>query len=201
MKRAHAKDPGPRRARKRIAFRTVVMAWGVTLFTLSVFVVGTIPAQRETLVSNMRRQAEIVARSVTQVTIKSIVVEDYGTVIEHCMKVVKDPETVPYVVVTRKDGFSLVTTAEGWRQEQLAGIWTAGDATDGMFVTTELDDEEVFHYSYPVRHSGIDWGWLHMGFSLEQYRSSLRTAYIRTMLPPLSAPYAATRCRSSSRAG
>jgi two-component system, NtrC family, sensor kinase len=45
-----------------------------------------------------------------------------------------------------------------------------------------LAGQRVFHFSYPVHYSGIDWGWIHVGLSLDQFDPDLRSIYLRTIL-------------------
>jgi PAS domain S-box-containing protein len=178
-----ASEGPPRQPRRRIMLRTVVLALGVTLFTLGMFVVGTIPYQKRLLVQSMESKAEVLATSVSQVTVTSIITEDYTAVIEHCMKVVKERPTVSYLVLVKKDGFSLIHTREGWRQEQLSGFWTRAErGAKGMFIKSPFTEEQVYRYRYPVEYSGIKWGWMNIAFSLDAFSAGVRMIYLRTVL-------------------
>ena len=170
--------------RKSILFRTATLSWIVTILALGLFMVFIIPYQKDILIDRMESTAEVVATSIDQVTVTSIVVEDYSTAIDHCSKVVQERPSVLYLVITRKDGFSLIHRAGGWRFQSLDGYWRpAGEnPAMGAFRHSELAGEEVFHYSYPLRYSGIDWGWIHIGLSLEQFSADLRSIFIWTIL-------------------
>jgi len=163
--------------------RTVLLAWGVILLAMSMFVVGTIPHQKATLLKSLESKAEVVATSVAQVTIKSVVAEDYTAVIEHCTEVVQEQPSVRFVVITRKDGFSLVHTRNGCFQDELKGIWTPEARTGGGRLSqNELEDGRVYHFAYPVSHSGSHWGWIHIGFSTDTFSSGVKTIYQRTAM-------------------
>ncbi|MBI5385422.1 MAG: HAMP domain-containing protein [Verrucomicrobia bacterium] len=43
-----------------------------------------------------------------------------------------------------------------------------------------LFNRRVFHYSQPFDYSGIQWGWIHVGLSLESYDRSVNQVYRRT---------------------
>ena len=47
---------------------------------------------------------------------------------------------------------------------------------------SELINQGVFHFSSPLDYSGIPWGWIHIGMSLEQLSKNVRANYIRLML-------------------
>jgi PAS domain S-box-containing protein len=49
----------------------------------------------------------------------------------------------------------------------------------GISVVSEFH-RRVFHYSQPFDYSGIQWGWVHVGLSLETYDHSVATVYRRT---------------------
>jgi PAS domain S-box-containing protein len=170
---------------RKIIFRTATLSWILVIVSLGLYLTFTLPYQKRIIIDNMGSEAQNIAASISQVTATAIVAEDYSSAIDHCMKVVKDSSSLQYVVITRNDGFSLLQTEAGWRQDQLGGIWTPG-VTDrtarGGFLQSDIVGVEVFHYSYPFEYSGIDWGWIHIGLSLQKYRADLRELYVRTIL-------------------
>ncbi len=174
----------PRLGRRSILFRTAMLSWIVIILTLGLFLVLIIPIQKHTLIDSMESKAEVIATSIEELTITSIVAEDYSSVVDHCSKVVNERPSVLYLVITRKDGFSLVHTARQWSRKQLSGHWNPSpeDADRVRFIESELIGEAVFHYSYPIDHPGIDWGWIHIGLSLKKYNDDLRSVYVRTVL-------------------
>jgi len=174
---------GPRSFGLRsILVRTAVLSWVVVTLALSAFIGIIIPYQKDILEEQLKSTAEVVATSIDQVTVSSIVVEDYSPVIEHCLKVVGERPTVLYLVITRRDGFSLVHQADGWGYRQLEEWWQPeGERPPGLMVDSELVGQEVYHYSYPLGYSGIDWGWIHIGLSLAQFQKDLRVIYTQTI--------------------
>ena len=170
--------------RKGIVYRTALVLGVVIAFTLSLFILLIIPYQRNMLIERLKTTAEIIATSIEKVTVTSIVVEDYSTVVEHCIKVVNERPSVLYLVITRRDGFSLVHTANRWRQEKWEGYWNPAskEAAVNSFIDSDLVGEEVFHYSHALGYSSIDWGWINIGLSIEKYDEDLRSIYTRTIL-------------------
>ena len=116
----HALKTTPRR---RILLRTVGMSWVMILFTVAIFLVALIPYQRTQLVGEMDQRARVVFTSIAQVAMESILLEDLGAVVEYCLNVVSQNPSLAYLVVTRKDGFSLVHTRDAWKQDSLDGLW------------------------------------------------------------------------------
>lgn len=166
------------------------MAWFLVVFTAVVFVFSTIPSQREQLLEEMRQRAKVAFTSTAQAAIESIVLEDYSSIVEHCINMVSQNPGLKYVVLTRHDGFSLVHTPALWRQDQLDGLWTPlsrEEDLSGRFVTHEFSDDKAYHLSYPLSYSGIEWGWIHLGLSPEKFYKDLRVLYTRTFLTALLA--------------
>jgi uncharacterized protein YqhQ len=110
------------RLSKGILPRTALLALAVISFTLGLFILLIIPHQRATLIQGLKSKAEVIATSIEQVTVTSIVVEDYSTVVDHAIKVTQDRPSVLYLVITRKDGFSLIHTADSWQRKSLEGF-------------------------------------------------------------------------------
>jgi two-component system, sensor histidine kinase len=168
----------------RIVLRVTIIISALIFVTLGLFVASTIPYQRTAILDAMESEAKSTVTSIDQVTASAIITEDFGTVVEHCLRVVKESPTIAYVVVTRNDGFSLVITKDGWNQETLNGIWIPkGPRTStSSFLKTKFSSEEVYNYTHPFQYSGIDWGWIHIALSLKKFNADIRSMYVRTIL-------------------
>lgn len=168
--------------RQRILLRTVSLSWLLIIITLGLYVAANIPFQKKTLMENMESEAKNLVAPIDQVTTAAIITGDFGAAGEHCTGVVRDGSAIRYLVITWDNGSSLVTTSKGWKQTQLDGIWNPSDSrtAKGEIIKSGLVGEEVFHFSYPFRHSGRDRGWIHIGLSLNKYYSDLNNLYART---------------------
>ncbi|MBF0546306.1 MAG: response regulator [Candidatus Riflebacteria bacterium] len=168
-----------------ILFRTVSFFLLVMIISLGSFAVFIWPLLRNTLEKSLEKQARTLSSSVAQVIISSIVTEDFGTAVEHCTKVLSETEMVRYIVVTRKDGFSLVHFPGGWRQETLQGRWNPPEnfiASGGICKNELGQDEEVYSFSSPLKYFNIDWGAIHIGISIFSYQKDLRKIFRSTVL-------------------
>jgi PAS domain S-box-containing protein len=169
---------------QRIVIRVALISSALIIISLGLFVLATIPYQRTAILDAMKSEARSTVTSIDQVTASAIITEDFGTVVEHCLRVVQESPSIVYVVVTRNDGFSLSMTKNGWEQKTLQGIWAPpGErVASSRFLDTDISKEEVFHYSHPFQYSGIDWGWIHIGLSLKKFNSDIGNMYRRTSL-------------------
>ncbi|MRR06454.1 MAG: PAS domain S-box protein, partial [Deltaproteobacteria bacterium] len=172
---------------QRIVIRVALISSTLIIISLGLFILATIPYQRTAILDAMKSEAKSTVTSIDQVTASAIITEDFGTVVEHCLRVVQESPSIVYVVVTRNDGFSLIMTKQGWEQKTLKGVWLPpGERVAGnRFLNTEISKEEVYHYSHPFQYSGIDWGWIHIGLSLKKFNSDISDMYLRTSLMAL----------------
>jgi PAS domain S-box-containing protein len=168
---------------KSILFRTTMLCWLIIVLTLGIFLLLVFPYQKKALLDSMISKASAISSSIAQVTTSAVVNEEYSEVIRHCLKVIEENPSIIYVVITKKDGFSLVHKAKTWKAEQLSGIWNHSIHVppEGMFMKNDLTGERVFHFSYPFSYSGIDWGWINIGLSLEEFNKNLKFIYMRTL--------------------
>ena len=168
---------------KGILVRTALLSWILIIATLLIFIIGTLPYQKEVLVERMKSEANDIAGSIGQVTATAIINNDYGFTVDHCMKIIKQSNSILYIIITRKDGFSLVHTANGWKQENLKddlNLPKTKEVSD-EFVYSSFVGQEVFHFSYPFSYSGIDWGRINVGLSLSKYNQNIKELYYRTI--------------------
>lgn len=171
---------------RSILFRTTRLAGLVSFMTIALFTIFLISHQKGLLTERLASTAEVIATSIDQVAVSSIVVEDYSTVIEHCQKVVAERPSVAFLVITRKDGFSLINIATGWRHQTLKDAWTHpkshSNPQANRFAYSDLVDKEVYHYAYRLEYSGINWGWIHVGLATENFHKDLNQIYTRTLV-------------------
>jgi len=178
---------GPREPAKLrgfgIAARTAVFSGLIATVTLFLFVVAILPQQKQTLEDNLRSKAVGVAVSLRDVTSSAVVNEDYSSVVDHCVEMIKGDPAIEFIVVTRNDGFSLVHDRTGWRSQPLDSEWHSNKRiATGSIREVPLFQRRVYAFSQPFEYSGIEWGWIHIGLSLDAYDHSIHTLYRRTAL-------------------
>ena len=178
------KTPVRRRNHRRslgILTKTALLSWLVTIVTMAVFVAGILPAQKQTFLENLQSKAHGVSVSLQDIAAGAVVTEDYSEVVDHCMEVLSGDSTIKHLVLTRNDGFALIHTRDGWRSENLGVEWYPSNRQSVHEVLEpHFLDEEVFQYSRPFGYSGIEWGWIHVGLSLDAYRDNVKASYTRT---------------------
>ena len=172
----------PRRGLGILA-RTALLSWLLAMVTLAIFIALVIPGQRNAFVANLESKAHGVAASLQELAAGAAISEDYSAIVDHCTRILAEDSSIEYLVLTRKDGFSLFHDRTGWRTEELAGPWLPEKRVAGGHICRAgTSDGKVYHYSRPFDYSGIEWGWIHVGLSLHSYDENVHALYSRASL-------------------
>ena len=173
----------PKSRWRGITLRTALLSWFVAIVTLLLFVFALLPQQKRTFLENLRSKAYGVTVSLRDVAAGAVVNEDYSSVVDHCTEMLKGDPSIDYIVITRNDGFSLVHDRSAWNSKTLNATWHPAQRTaTGGIETVSLFDRRVYAYSQPFDYSGIEWGWIHVGLSLDAYDRNIVGLYRRTVL-------------------
>jgi signal transduction histidine kinase len=169
------------RLSKGITRRITLLGWVVTLVTLAVFVTVIVPEQKHEFQLNLESKARGVAASIRGVAAGAAVSEDYSAVVDQAMQVLSADQAIDYVVITKNDGFSIVIDRTTWKIEKLGDAWHPVVRTPSSSIgSSPLFGRRVFQYAFPFDYSGIQWGWIHVGLSLDAYDESVRRTYKST---------------------
>ncbi len=165
--------------RLNIALRTALLSWTVTLATLLVFVMVILPWQEQTFLRNLDSKAHGVSISLQGVAAGAAVNEDYSSVVDHAREMITGDPTIAYLIITKNDGFSLIHDRSGWHSEtNAAPEWRP--AVRQAFSRIHFNPHlkvRAFTHSQPFDYSGIEWGWIHVGLSLDSYDQSVAQLY------------------------
>ncbi len=168
---------------KSILVRVALLSWLLVIVTLLIYITGIIPSQKEVLKERMKTEAKDIASSIGQVTATAIINNDYGYTVDYCLKMIKQSNSILYIVVTRNDGFSLVHTANSWREDTIknALYLPKVKGSEAQFIYSSLVEQEVFHFSYPFTYSGINWGRINIGMSVTSFNKNMNNLYYKTV--------------------
>jgi signal transduction histidine kinase len=166
---------------KGIALRITLLGWLVTLVTLGVFIMVIVPEQKSEFELSLESKARGVAVSIRGVAAGAAVSEDYSEVVDQAMQVLSGDKAIDYVIMTKNDGFSVVVDRSAWKIEKLGDAWRPAARMPASSIgTSPLFGRRVFQYALPFDYSGIQWGWIHIGLSLDAYDQSVWRTYRST---------------------
>jgi PAS domain S-box-containing protein len=166
---------------KGVTARISGLSWMVTLSTLIIFVTASVPDQKRDLLEGLRSKARAVSVSLAEGMAGAAVNEDYSSVVDQCVRELAEDKAIEYVVIAKNDGFSLIVEKSGWRTQNLGAFWRpAARVPDGHIETVPMFGLRAFHFATPFDYSSIEWGWIHVGLSVDAYDRSVRGIYRRT---------------------
>ena len=165
-----------------IYLRTTLLAWMVCVVAIALFGLQIIPQQKQVYLDVLNSKAHVLISSIHDVAAGAVVTEDYSEVVEHCMEIIMNNDSISYIVLEGNDGMTLVHTRAGWRMET-GGGWRNGSSgsLQGGIRYSGLIDDEVYETGAEFDYSGINWGEIHVGISLDQYESGLAAILWRTL--------------------
>jgi PAS domain S-box-containing protein len=169
------------RAPKSIAARISGLSWIVALFSLMVFVAGSIPEQKREIEDSLRSKARGIAASLQEGLASAAVTEDYSGLVDLCEQALAGDESIDFLVIAKNDGFAIIVERGGWRTAQLAASWRPKERTPASGIElAPLFGKRVFRFATPYDYSSIPWGWIHVGLSLNAYDRGVARLYQRT---------------------
>jgi len=165
-----------------IFLRTVLLGWGLAIVPLFVFMMITVPKQKDIFVNTMASKAKGLAASLHDVAASAAVNEDYSSVVSSAQVLLKGDPDIDSLIIMKNDGFALVIEQKKWTVSQLDGAHFIRPVreTSWQIETSPLFQRRVFHFAQPFDYSGIQWGWIHVGLSLEEYDKSVDVLYKST---------------------
>lgn len=177
-----------RRRSMRISLRITLLSWLVAMVTLLIFVLVTIPQQKKIFLQSTESKANSVAVSLHDAAAGAAVNEDFASVVSAGQSMLEGDSDVEFLVVTKNDGFSLVIEQSGWKAVPKADAYWLPKNREfiSAIEIVPLLDRRVFHYAQPFDYSNIQWGWIHVGLSLNLYDRSVATLYRNTILLALA---------------
>ncbi len=163
-------------------FRNIFFSFMSSLI-LFVFMYGSLifPMQKKSLIEVMHSEANTLANSISLVCADAMISEDDSFIIEHNLAVIEHNPNIFMITVSKSDGLVL---------EAQKNSWTMPDELDSQMIKFEKGFEvyeiinsnilktEVFHYTMPIVISGIEWGWIHIDFALDQYNKNISNTYL-----------------------
>nr|WP_319393558.1 ATP-binding protein [uncultured Desulfobacter sp.] len=165
-----------------IFLRTVLLGWGLAIIPLFVFMVITVPRQKDIFVNTMASKANGLAASLHDEAASAAVNEDYSSVVSSAQILLKGDPDIDFLIIMKNDGFALVIEQKKWTVSQLddAHFVRPLRETSWQIETSPLFQRRIFHFAQPFDYSGIQWGWIHVGLSLEEYDQSVEVLYKST---------------------
>ena len=167
-----------------LILRTALWSWLVALITLLIFAAALIPQQHDVFRQGLESKAYGLTLSLSEIGASSVINDDFTSAVDHSIQIMKGDPDLDFVMITRNNGNSVLIDRSGWRYEPSVGReWYPENRSPfASMGLVPLFDRRAFRYSHPLDFSGIQWGWIHVGLSLEGYDRGVASVFRRTAL-------------------
>ncbi len=167
---------------KKKIFRNIFFSFAGSL-ALLILLYGafTFPMQKQSLMEVMHSEAHTLSNSISLVCADAMVNEDDSFIVEHNMDVINDSPNIFIITVSKSDGTILESKKEEWSMpETLNPMLKPFEQKNEKYeiIYSDLQKQDLFHYAMPIVISGIDWGWIHVDFSLSKYNKNMKNMYL-----------------------
>ena len=170
---------------RSIFFRSFRMLLALSLVIIVIFALMMVPREKSSILKGLESQAKSLSASIASVSGNAFVTGDYSFIVDHNMQVMQGSRDIRYIIIVKHDGLSIIHSGDKWEQlEKPDPAWTPGGKVvqGGQILTSGITNNQVYHYSFPLQFSGIDWGVLHIGLSLSRYYADVRAMYMSLIL-------------------
>jgi signal transduction histidine kinase len=172
---------------KTLFQRTFLLIVTSLSLIVSLFSFLSITHEENTLMQLLYSETKTISKSIALVSSDAMVVEDFSFIVEHNEKVLKEHKDVVYIIVTKKDadGINIYNYKGGWKlldklPLELKMMYTTHN--ESKILKSEFSaNKNLYHFSYPVIFSGIEWGWISIGFSLEKHKEHMKQTYLHNL--------------------
>ncbi|PID41870.1 MAG: histidine kinase [Gammaproteobacteria bacterium] len=178
-----------------IGFRIALISWLVSIGTLAIFVVVIIPQQKAIFFEDMESKSRSLEASVHHAIEREVISEDVSSLVKTSRALLEGDSDLEFLVIVKGNDFVLIIRRNGWEIEKTIDKFWVPEALHyaSAIDTTPILDRPVFHHAHPIEYpgakfeySGVKWGWLHIGLSLDNYNQRLQHFYHQTFLLSLS---------------
>jgi len=170
---------------KYTLFKKVFILIFMAIFlVLTFFSYKVTTLQQESILNSFVLKAKSMADSIVFVNTEAMIIDDEIKILEFVYDFVQVNKDINQLTVSRRNGNDLIIQENKWRiientnkvtfsKKEIENI----EKANHEIIFSEIFNQKVFKYSYPVYLSSIHWGWLHFEISLDEYNEKLESMY------------------------
>ena len=168
--------------RQKLLYRVYIIIIAIMAMMMSVIGYLVLQEQERTILDVMRTQAETLAKSIELVSADAMVTDDQSFLVEHNLNVLSHSPFIRFIIISKNGKEALITHQEEWKlmkalPEKFKKLEQKTEQSEILDNPYEKSSEKIYYYTYPLNFDGISWGWIHIGFSLENLNSAYNAVY------------------------
>jgi signal transduction histidine kinase len=156
-------------------FRNLFLSFASgVLVIIFFFALLVVSIQKNSIIEIMHSEAMTLSNSIDLVCADAMVSEDDSFIVEHNMAVAQKNRNILSIIVTKKREGHIYVTHNEWKLlDKLPQKYSKMEQSKPQYKVMGSE----FHYVQPIIISGIDWGWVHTSYTLDQYHKKLSALY------------------------
>ncbi len=152
----------------------------VITFILIIYGIININDQKNTNLKIMEKQANIIAKTIIIANTEAILSDEYAVIIENSLSILKENDLIKYFIFNKNDEDTILIKKDKWSllskiDKNVRDLQT--DKIEKSIINCSFCKEAIFHYTYPIQVTSYNWGWVHIGFSLDEYNQNLNVIH------------------------
>ena len=162
-------------------FRRIFLSFsGSIAILVFIYSYATIQIQKKSSLEVLHSRANTLANSMALVSHDAMLKDDISFILQYSIDVIKNNKEILQIFVTNQSNTNIEISKDNWKMLQnTAKIITDMQKSEETFKIEYADKfkENIFHYSYPLSLPGINWGYIHIIYSLDSYNKDLDRMY------------------------
>ncbi len=140
----------------------------MSIFIYTIFIY---PWYKKTSLRVLSVQGKNTASTLEEIIYNGVLNNSYGNIVENSLNILKKNSNIKYIIVSKKDGFSLFHKKEYWREiDTHNNFWNRYETKEIKYKLISYNQKKIFNYTYPLFIQNRLWGWVHIGFSIDNLK-------------------------------
>jgi len=162
-------------------FRRIFLLFAVSISVLVlIYSYATIQMQKEANLEVLHSKASTLASSIALACNDAMLKDDMSFIVEYSMDVATRNKEILKIIITNTSNKNIEVSHKSWKMFTTVSKSMKNLQKSKEFYTIRYNKslhQEMFYYTYPVKLPGLDWGYIHIIYSLGTYNKSLHTLY------------------------
>ncbi|KAB7885043.1 HAMP domain-containing protein, partial [Poseidonibacter ostreae] len=166
--------------RNKLFGKLFILIFLAILLILLTFTSQVITFQKKSILESLYSEAKSIGDSISFVKKDDMIIDNEIGLLEFTLKFVNQNERIETFLISRKDGNLLSIKKEKWELlDKSKNFYKKNEYGTSNFKIVEslYSNKRVLIYTYPVKISGLLWGWYHLELSLQEYDKKIDEMY------------------------
>ena len=164
----------------KIFRRIFLLFTGSIAILVLIYSYATIQMQKKSSLEVLHSRANTLASSMALVSHDAMIKDDMSFILQYDINVIKHNKEILQIFVTNKTNEDIEISKNSWKMIQKVPKSIKDMQKNREIFKIEYADKfkkNIFHYSYPLNLLGVNWGYIHIIYSLNSYNEELSRMY------------------------